>query len=87
MAVVADFTNVGTNLKWIGPSQLVELVPNTRFQTPDLYYPGTLIVMRRGLPVAAENPDGYTEFGPDSFDLKEPLSGVLDWIFVGYVAQ
>jgi len=88
MPVVADFTTTGANLKWVGFSQLTELIPNTRYQTPDEYVPGTLLVMRRGLPISAENDDGYIEFGVDSFDLKEPLLGTPnDWIFVGYIAK
>ena len=88
MPVVADFSVTGANLKWIGPTALTPLIPDTRFQTPDQYLAGTLLVMRRGLPIIAENDDGYNELGPDTFELKEPLNGTAeDWIAVGYIAQ
>lgn len=87
MPVHADFTVSADNLNWIGPSSLSIIIPYKRFRTPDHFYDNTLLVMRRGLPVAAENDDGYTIVDDETFEMKEPLSGPLDWIMVGYVKK
>ena len=87
MVVRADFTVSAENLTWTGPSTLTEIIPGVRFRTPDHYYENTLIVMLNGLPLSAENDDGYTVIDDETFELKEALPFPRSWIMVGYVKK
>jgi len=81
-----DFDKESDNLVWIGPSNLTDLGGGL-IQTPDRYYPGTLLLMNRGLPVARENDDGYTEVTDQTFQLKQVSTHPLNWIMVGYLKK
>lgn len=87
MGVAVDFTVSAENVTWKGPLTLTPTIPGKRFQTEDTYYPGTLLVMIRGLPVARDNDDGYTEIDDQTFEMKETYTGPLDWLMVGYVRK
>jgi hypothetical protein len=84
MTVRVDLTPSGAALTWAGPSQLVDL-GGGQYRTPHKFVPTTLLVMHRGLPVAAENADGYTVLDEETFELKEPLTRPASWLMVGYV--
>jgi len=65
-----DFDTNAGNLKWIQPSELAA-IGGGRYTTPDKYHPRTLIVMYRGVPLARENDDGYSEIDEETFQMKE----------------
>jgi len=81
-----DFDDNAANLKWIQPSELIDLGGN-QYQTPEKYHPGTLLVMYRGTPVAKEYDDGYMEIDDQTFQMKETFIDPLDWIMVGYLSK
>jgi len=91
-----DFDVNAGNLKWIQPSELTA-IGDGRYITPDKYHPGTLLVMYRGLPLARENDDGYSEIDDETFQMNEfngssssssgSIVDSLDWIMVGYLAK
>jgi hypothetical protein len=83
-------TNVGAatvNLKWVGPADLVEVVPGTTFMTPDHFYEETLAVAFRGVLYAKDNEDGFNILDDRTFELKRPFSQARDWLMVGYVKK
>jgi len=89
-----DFDVNAGNLKWIQPSELIELSSSSsssfggrQYRTPDRYHQGTLLVMYRGVPVARENEDGYVEIDDQTFQMKETFVDSFDWIMVGYLAK
>jgi len=87
MVVRVDFTTVAADLTWVGPAELIELVAGRRYQTPDRFVEGTLLVMHNGLPVHEDNDDGWTLINDQTFELKEPLIQPASWLMVGYIKK
>lgn len=87
MVVTVDFTTTGADLTYVGPTVLTEIIPGTRFRTPDRFVETTLCVYHNGLPLHKDNADGWTLVDDQTFTLKEPLTQPASWLMVSYIKK
>ena len=85
--ITKDFSpQVAYNLVKKNRSDLTVITANKKFQTPTLFFPGTLLVSMNGQMLGTEEDNGFDEVSTDVFEMKEiiPASAFLQ---VTYLEQ